>query len=83
MVETGEFSWGQSSSVELVESDEESGAQSSSSSATTSSLLKRLRCPKSSELSHKRKVDCNPPRGKKSSRGQGVNDPKSVTPHHV
>ena len=45
MAETGEFSGGQSSSVELVESDEESGAQSSSSSANTSSLLNRLRCP--------------------------------------
>ena len=52
MAETGEFSGGQSSPVELVESDEESGAQSSSSSATASSLLNRLRSPKSSEQSH-------------------------------
>ena len=48
---TGEFSGAQSSSVELVESDEQSGVQSSSSSATTSSLLNRLRCSKSSERS--------------------------------
>ena len=42
---------GQPSLVELVESDEESGAQSSSSSATASSLLNHLHPPKSSEQS--------------------------------
>ena len=51
MAETGEFSGEESSPIELVESDEESGAQSSSSSATASSLLNRLRSPKSSEQS--------------------------------
>ena len=51
MAETGELSRGQPSLVELVESDEESGAQNSSSSATASSLLNHLRPPKSSEQS--------------------------------
>ena len=63
MAETGEFSGEESSPVELVESDEESGAQSSSSSATASSLLNRLRSPKSL-------VSCPDPalsRGKKGS----------------
>ena len=57
MMETGEFSGGQLSSVELVESDEESGVQNSSSSR-----LNHLHCPKSSELSHVKgrsvTVDC-------------------------
>ena len=72
MVETGEFSGGrpagkrgavvsegQLSSVELVESDKESGVQSLSSSAITSSLLNCLHCPKSSELSRKRNFNRN------------------------
>ena len=44
------------------------------------SLLDVLRAPQASELTRKRKIDCNPPTGKKTSRGQGSSEPKSVTP---
>ena len=48
--------------------------------ANPSSLLQRLKSPKPSELSRKRTVHCNPPKGKKRSQGRSANDPKSVTP---
>ena len=66
MSETSEFTGGQSSSVELVKSDEEFGLQCSNSSAMASSLLNRLHCSKLLELSCKKKVNCSPPRGKKA-----------------
>ena len=44
------------------------------------SFLEVLKVPQTSELTRKRKVDCNPPVGKKRSRGQGSSEPKSVTP---
>ena len=43
-------------------------------------MLDVLRAPQASELTRKRKIDCNPPTGKKTSRGQGSSEPKSVTP---
>ena len=68
-------------SVLELESDKESSRFSSSSSSfLTGSLLDRLRSPTSSELARKRKVDRNPPKGKRRSRGLGLSDPKSITP---
>ena len=75
----------------MVTSSEDSISESSTSfnnsrSTTPASadLLSVLRCPKPSELAHKRTIDCNSPKGKERSRGEGVNDPKSVAPHqHV
>ena len=68
----------------LEEADESSelscSCSSSSFTETSENLLSRLRRPTSSELSRKRKIDKNPPRGKRRSRGLGVSDPKSVTP---
>ncbi len=64
------------------DSAQESGIQTSSSSDTTDAagVLGRLCCPKASDLARKRKVDSNPPKGKKCSQGLGVSDLKSVTP---
>ena len=42
--------------------------------------MDRLRSPTSSKLARKRKVDRNPPKGKRRSRGLGLSDPKSITP---
>ena len=43
-------------------------------------LLNTLKSPKLSDLTRKRKVDCNPPpKGKRRSRGEGANDLKTVT----
>ena len=44
------------------------------------SILEVLKAPQASDLTRKRKVDCNPPLGRKRSRGQGSSEPKSVTP---
>ncbi len=43
-------------------------------------LLARLKCPKSSDLSRKRKVQSNPPKNKKQCKGAVVDEPKSVAP---
>ena len=43
------------------------------------SLLDVLKAPQASELARKRKIDSNPPVGKKRSRGQGSSKPKSVS----
>ena len=41
------------------------------------SLLERLKAPKKSDLSRKRKIACNPPKGKKKSSGKhGLAEPK-------
>ena len=43
-------------------------------------ILNTLRSPKLSDLTRKRKVDCNPPpKGKRRARGEGANEPKTVT----
>ena len=45
------------------------------------SILQSLKAPKASDLTRKRKVDCNPPpKGKRKARGQGSSDPKTVSP---
>ena len=41
------------------------------------SILKALKGPKASDLTRKRKVDCNPPpKGKRRAHGEGSNEPK-------
>lgn len=52
---------------------------SSTSTASPISLLDVFRAPQASELTRKTKVDSNPPIGKKTSRGQGCSEPKSVS----
>ena len=44
------------------------------------SFLEVLNAPEASDLSRKRKVDCNPPVGKKRARGQSSSEPKFVSP---
>ena len=53
----------------------DSASTSSRGSTSSSSVLSRLHRPTSSELSRKRVIDRNPPKGKKRSKG-----PNSVTP---
>ena len=43
-------------------------------------FLEVLKAPQASDLTRKRKADCNPPVGKKRSRGQASSEPKSVSP---
>ena len=45
------------------------------------SLLSRLKSPTPSDLSRKRKIASNPPKGKRRSRGDTGNDPKNIYPH--
>ena len=53
----------------------------STSGSSVNSLLSRLHRPTSSELSRKRVIDRNPPKGKKRLKGPNRrSDPKSVTP---
>ena len=52
----------------------------SSLSTRSRTLLDCLHQPTASELARKRKVDKNPPKGKKRSRGSCVCDPKTITP---
>ncbi len=49
-------------------------------SVSVHNLLDRLKCPKSSDLSRKRKIRSNPPKGKKRSKGAVATEPKSVAP---
>ena len=45
------------------------------------SILDVLMAPTRTELSRKRKVDCNPPpKGKRCARGEGSSEPKTVSP---
>ena len=45
------------------------------------SILEALKAPKASDLTRKRKVDCNPPpKGKRRARGEGSSEPKTVSP---
>lgn len=55
----------------------ESEAESDSTASRSASLLERLKCPSTSELSRKHQVHCNqpPPKGRKRSSGErGLND---------
>ena len=44
------------------------------------SLLSPLRAPKSAGLAGKRRIEVDPPVGKKRGKGCETNDPKSVSP---
>ena len=45
------------------------------------SILEALKTPKASDLTRKRKVDCNPPpKGKRKARGEGSSEQKTVSP---
>ena len=47
-----------------------------------SSILDVLKAPTCTELTRKRKIDCNPPpKGKRRARGEGSSEPKTVSPH--
>ena len=66
---------------------EDSIAESSTSSSNSrytppasANLLSVLWCPKAAELARKHTIDCNPPKEKELSHGEGVSDPKSVAP---
>ena len=48
--------------------------------SASANLLSVSQCPKASEQAHKRTTDCNPPKGKKRSRGEAVSDPMSFAP---
>jgi len=67
-----------------MESQPSTTSVESTSSDTTvtsaRSLLEILKAPQASDLTRKRKVDCNPPVGKKRSRGQHSSEPKSISP---
>ena len=54
----------------------------SDTSSSAPSILDKLRAPRLSELTRKRKIHCNrpPPAGRRQSRGRGASDPKSITP---
>ena len=45
------------------------------------SILDVLKAPTRTELTRKRKIDCNPqPKGKRRTRGEGSSEPKTVSP---
>ena len=45
------------------------------------SILDVLKAPTRTELTRKRKIDCNPPpKGKRRARGEGSSEPKTVSP---
>ena len=67
-----------SASSNLCESDHHDTGRHGS--ANIRSMLDCLHRPTASELARKRKVDRNPPKGKKRSRGTCASDPKSITP---
>ena len=58
----------------------QSGSSTLSSGSSASGIVS-LRRPTASEISRKRKICCNPPKGKKRSTGPGRSHPNSVTPH--
>ena len=53
---------------------------SRSTISVSADLLNVLQCAKASELVRKPTTDCNPPKGKKRSRSEGVSNPRSVAP---
>lgn len=52
---------------------------SESSSDAGPSILDRLKAPQQSDLTRKRSIDSNPPKGKHRARGEGLCEPKSVS----
>ena len=45
------------------------------------SILDVLKAPTRTELTRKRKINCNPqPKGKRRARGEGSSEPKTVSP---
>ena len=45
------------------------------------SILDALKAPTCTELTRKRKIDCNPPpKGKRRARGEGSSEPKTISP---
>ena len=67
--------------MDVIHVDNIIGESTNSDGKLQAALLKLfLTVYISSELGRKRKVDRNPPRGKRRSRGLGANDPKSITP---
>lgn len=59
--------------------DESSTSELTHSSSEQFSLLERLKRPKASELSRKRKIPCNPPKGLKKGKGIVSAEPQKVT----
>ena len=55
------------------------GVSSGPKNSSTPSILDKLKAPKLSDLTHKRKIDTNPPKGKRTARGKAVNEPKNVS----
>ena len=69
------------SGVESSSVSELIGRRSSSSSQSSAvSLLSVLKAPTASDLSRKRTVLRNPPRGRKKTKGNSINDPTHVKP---
>lgn len=78
-----EESYGSSTSNLSEFSDSaETEVPSSTSTTTTPSIFDKLKAPRLSDLSRKRRVKINrvPPTGKWRSKPRGTNDPKSVSP---
>ena len=59
---------------------ERSSSVNKGSSSFTRSMFDALKAPALSDLTRKRSVHCNPPpKGKRRARGEGSNEPKSIT----
>ena len=59
--------------------DDDGGSNDAGNSEVVS-LMDRLRVPTKSDLTRKRKIATNPPKGKRTCRGGATTDPKGVTP---
>ena len=55
------------------------GVSSGPKNSSTPSILDKLKAPKLSDLTRKRKIDTNLPKGKRTARGKEVNEPKNVS----
>ena len=66
------------SSSSVVPHSDDSDADCSTSSATAVNLLDRLRSPTPADLSRKRKVPANPPKGLKKCSGTVASEPTTV-----
>ena len=56
------------------------GGSNEAGNSEVVSLMDRLRAPTKSDLTRKRKIATNPPKGKRTCRGGATTDPKGVTP---
>ena len=56
------------------------GGSNKAGNSEVVSLMDRLRAPTKSDLTRKRKIATNPPKGKRTCRGGATTDPKGVTP---